>query len=189
MFRLMIAANLALGSLAMAGTGFAQESAAPANERVNMVIIFGDDECPAPKGNEITVCARKAESERYRIPEALRDGPKGPQSESWNTRVRAYERLSASGAQSCSPIGAGGWTGCNARFVQDAYAQKKAETDVNFSRMIEAERAKRAAKVDGIAAREQAEVEEAEKAYIAKRQKEAEEAEKKAEEARAKSAQ
>ena len=175
MFRPLILA--AMASSAMVTPAAAQD--AP-REKVNMVIIYGDDKCPESKGDEITVCARKAESERYRIPAPLREGPKGPQSETWNSRVIAYERMSASGTQSCSAAGAGGWTGCAGQFIKDAYAEKKASTDVNFSKMIDAERQKRAAVVDATAAQQQAEVEQAEKAYIERRQKQAEEDEAKA---------
>jgi hypothetical protein len=180
MFRPLILATLAssaLASAALASPAAAQETP---REKINMVIIYGDDKCPESKGDEITVCARKAESERYRIPAPLREGPKGPQSETWNSRVIAYERMSASGTQSCSAAGAGGWTGCAGQFIKDAYAEKKASTDVNFSKMIDAERQKRAAVVDATAAQQQAEVEQAEKAYIERRQKQAEEDEAKA---------
>jgi len=170
MYRPLILA--ALASFAAAGSAHA---AAPAgNEKVNMVIIYGEDECPKPKGDEITVCARKAESERYRIPEPLRDRPSGPQSETWNSRVLAYEKLSASGAQSCSATGAGGWTGCATQFIHDAYAEKKAAPEgVQFSRMIEAEREKRAATLDAEAAQTQGDVEAAERAYDARKKAEA----------------
>ncbi len=184
MFRPLILATLAGAAFASASPAAAQ---AP-NEKINMVIIYGDDKCPESKGDEINVCARKAESERYRIPAPFRDGPKGPQSETWNNRVIAYERMSASGTQSCSPTGAGGWTGCSGQFIKDFYAEKKANADVSFSKMIGEERAKRAAQVDSTAAEQQAEVEQAEKAYIERRQKQAEEDEAKAKEAAAKKA-
>lgn len=150
-------------------------SAVQGGERMNMVIIYGDDKCPESK-DTITVCARKAESERYRIPAPFRDGPKGPQNEAWNNRVMAYERIGATGTQSCSPVGAGGWTGCAGQFINNYYAEKKQQTDVHFSQMIEAERAKRAASVDTVAARQQADVEEQEREIDARKKKEAEEA-------------
>jgi hypothetical protein len=56
----------------------------------------------------------------------------------------AYERIGATGTQSCSPVGAGGWTGCAGQFINNYYAEKKQQTDVHFSQMIEAEREKRA---------------------------------------------
>ena len=51
-------------------------SLAPASaeppQRVFNLIVYGDDPCPKGEGDEIIVCARKPESERYRIPKKLR---------------------------------------------------------------------------------------------------------------------
>ncbi|HZU63049.1 MAG TPA: hypothetical protein VFF98_05150 [Novosphingobium sp.] len=134
------------------------------SDKVNMVIIYGDDKCPESHGDQITVCARKAESERYRIPEPFRN-TSGPDNEAWTNRVIAYERVGAAGTQSCSPVGAGGWTGCSGQFIKNAYAEKKAETDVNFQKMISDARAKRMEGVDAEAVETQKRVEAAEKAY------------------------
>src|SRR5687767_6570543 len=81
-------------------------------ERVNQVIVYGDDPCPQSSAEEITVCARKDESERYRIPEVLRGDPQNPKNEPWTERVEAYETVGAQGIASCSPVGVGGATGC-----------------------------------------------------------------------------
>lgn len=130
---------------------------------MNLVIVYGSDSCPQSRGEEITVCARKPESERYRIPEGLRDHP-SPQNESWTNRVTSYERVGATGTQSCSAVGAGGWTGCMRNFVGNAYAEKKQSTDTHFSEMVAQERARREATIDAQAAKDQAQVEAAEKA-------------------------
>lgn len=177
MFRPLILSSMMVSAafgIASAGSALAAPAPAPA-EKVNMVIIYGEDKCPVSKGDEITVCARKAESERYRIPEPFRDNPKGPQNEAWTNRVVAYERVSASGSQSCSAAGGGGWTGCAGQFIKDAYAEKKASTDVQFSKMIASEREKRQATIDEEAAKTQSDVEDAERAYEARKQKQAEE--------------
>jgi hypothetical protein len=159
------------GTLALAAPASAQSSAsAPADtaaddsaNNMNLVIVYGNDTCPSSKGEEITVCARKPESERYRIPEGLRDHP-SPQNESWTNRVSSYERVGAAGTQSCSATGAGGWTGCMHNFVANAYAEKKDSTDTHFSDMVAEERAKREATIDAEAAKTQSQVEAAEKA-------------------------
>ena len=177
MFRPLIAAALVgitTVGITTAGPAMAAPAAAPA-EKVNMVIIYGEDKFPVSKPDEITVCARKDEAERYRIPAPFRDNPKGPQNEAWTKRVVAYERVSASGSQSCSPQGAGGWTGCAGQFIKDAYAEKKQSSDVQFSKMIEAEREKRQAVIDEEAAKTQSDVEDAERAYEARKKKQAEE--------------
>ena len=166
--RSLLIAALAFG--AAASPAFAQDKA---EEKMNMVIVYGADECPQPKSGEITVCARKAESERYRIPEPLR-GSASPQNESWTNRVLSYERVGGVGSQSCSATGAGGWTGCANQLIHDAYAEKKQQTDVHFGEMIAKERDKRAAVVDAEAAATQARVEAAEKEYEARQRAKAE---------------
>lgn len=142
-------------------------AAAGGGERVNTIIVYGNDPCPASKGDEITVCARKAEAERYRIPAPLRETPSS-RSEAWNERVLAYETVGRTGTNSCSPVGPGGVNGCTQKLIDAAYAEKKAASDVNFAKMIEEERAKRAATVDADAAATQARVEAAEKDYEAR---------------------
>lgn len=155
-------ASLAALPLALAlvpAPAFAQ---ADDNDKVNAVIVYGNDPCPAPVGNEITVCARKAEKERYRIPQGLRETPSA-KSEAWNNRVIAYETVGRTGTLSCTPTGPGGWTGCSQKLIDQAYAEKREGTDVQFGKIIAEERAKRLATVDADAAKAQAEVEKAEK--------------------------
>ena len=89
----------------------APASAQDPGEKVNQLIVYGDDPCPPSTGEEITVCARKDESERYRIPEILRGDPDNPKNEPWTERVQAYETVGATGIASCSPVGSGGATG------------------------------------------------------------------------------
>ena len=146
----------------------AQES----GESVNQLIVYGDDPCPPSTGDQITVCARKAEGERYRIPEALRTS-QSPANDAWNNRVIAYETVGKSGALSCSPVGAGGWTGCLNEMIKTAYAAKDSDASVRFSELIAAERAKRLATIDADAQATQERVEEAEKDYEARKAAEA----------------
>jgi hypothetical protein len=161
---------------ALATPALAQDApAAPADEKVNMVIVYGDDACPPSTGNEITVCARKGESERYRIPEALRfsDDPKNI---AWTERVERYETVGAFGTMSCSPTGAGGFTGCTQQLIDAAYEDKKQGSDVRFGQLIEQERQKRLSTIDADAAAEQARVEQIERQYMERLKKESEQA-------------
>lgn len=160
-----IAAALALSPLALlAATPAAAQGA---DEKVNQLIVYGEDPCPASADGEITVCARKPESERYRIPEPLRGGI-SPQNDAWNNKVMAYETVGATGTRSCSPVGAGGSLGCTQRLVDAAYAEKRQGTDVRFGELIQAEREKRLSTIDAEAAATQKRVEEVEKAYEAR---------------------
>ena len=168
---LMCAALIGSG-LALATPAMAQD-AAP-EPKVNQLIVYGEDSCPQSTDDTITVCARKDEGERFRIPEALRTSA-SPQNEAWNNKVLAYERVGRTGTLSCSPVGGGGWTGCANRLIDTAYAEKATGEDVQFSKLIQAEREKRLSTLDGEAAETQARVEQLENAYEA-RQRAAQEA-------------
>lgn len=122
---LLIAA--AAAAAAFGGLGFATPAAAQANERV--LIVYGKDPCPTTKaGEEIVVCARKPEGERYRIPEELRTTNPGP-NDRWADRARSLEYVGASGTSSCSSTGAGGWTGCWSKLMNQARDERKAQAD------------------------------------------------------------
>ena len=134
-------------------------------DRVNQVIIFGQDECPVSEGDTITVCARLDESERYRIPPRLR-ASNSPDNEAWAQRAQSLETVGRFGPLSCTPAGAGGELGCTAAMIEAAYAERAAGSDVRFSQLIEQERSERLSEIDGEAAATQARVEELERAYM-----------------------
>ena len=110
-----------------AGSGFAAVSTmaqtndpvGSQSQRVRQVIVFGNDPCPRSTADEITVCARRPESDRYRIPEELR-GEGQRQSESWAVRAQSLETVGDTGIMSCSTVGPGGYTGCWAEMMQQA---------------------------------------------------------------------
>jgi hypothetical protein len=159
---IFVASASFLAALALGGPALAQDAPEP---KVNQLIIYGDDKCPVADGEDtITVCARKAEAERYRIPSALRESA-SPQNEAWTNRVMAYER-----------VGAGGWTGCSGKLIEAAYAEKKGAPDVKFSELIAEERARRLSTLDKDAAETQARVEALEKEIEARQKAQAEEA-------------
>jgi hypothetical protein len=83
-------------------------------ERIRRIIVYGRDPCPrSTSGDEVVICGRRAESERYRIPEELRDTKDdNPDSTSWAVRAESLEYVGRTGIQSCSTVGPGGFTGC-----------------------------------------------------------------------------
>src|SRR3954465_7734706 len=87
------------------------------HELITRIIVYGNDPCPRGAGGEdIVVCARKPEGERYRIPKALRDAPDhSPSRQSWANRAIDVEYAGQGGIQSCSPVGSGGASGCYAK--------------------------------------------------------------------------
>jgi hypothetical protein len=150
--------SAAIFAFALASPAFAQASGGPlpGDEKINQLIIYGDDKCPESKGDEIVVCARLGEEYRYRIPTSLRNDPNDPRNQATSERIKAYEYVAASGTMSCSPSGSGGFTGCGLREIDKAYAEKKQDPGITFGRLIAEERRKRLAGIDA----ESAEVEE-----------------------------
>lgn len=98
-----------------------------AQQKDQMLIVYGDDPCPSSTGGDIVVCARKPESERYRIPQALRESKRTPDAQSWAERARSIEYVGRTGTNSCSTTGAGGWTGCYAEMMRQAREEQKAK--------------------------------------------------------------
>ncbi|MBH1993381.1 MAG: hypothetical protein I8H86_10895 [Sphingomonadaceae bacterium] len=150
---MMIAPLLAL-MLGASVPALAQQPSAPTaatssgTEKVNLVIVYGDDACPQGGGDDIVVCARKGEEERYRIPEPLRGDPNKPSNQAWGERVRSMEYIGRSGTESCSPVGSGGATGCFAQLSRLAKAERQALDNASWKDLVAAERGKRLSTID-----------------------------------------
>ena len=149
-----LAAALAALSSAPA---FAQEAAPPAEqaapvppggERISQLIVFGDDPCPESSGDEIVVCARKPESDRFRIPENLRNETGDKAIETRTERATELQYVGRSGIGSCSPVGPGGFTGCYEELVRKARADREGRDSVNWNRLIEQARQERLSRID-----------------------------------------
>ena len=148
-------------------------------EKINQVIVYGNDKCEQSSPDEIVVCNRLPESERYRVPPMLRGNPLDVRNEAWANKVVALERVGRFGTDSCSPTGLGGFTGCTQALLAGAKAERQAADKTDWQAMIADERAKRLAGIDAAAADVEAAVV-AEERAIAERQKAAEELERQA---------
>lgn len=148
-------------------------------DKINQVIVYGDDKCEQSSPDEIVVCNRLPETERYRVPPMLRGNPLDVRNEAWANKVVALERVGRFGTDSCSPTGLGGFTGCTQALVAGARAEQKAADKTDWQAMIADERAKRIAGIDAAANEVEAAVVAEEKA-LAERQKAAEELERQA---------
>lgn len=95
-------------------------------ERIRQVIVYGKERCPRSSSSEIVVCARRPESERYRIPRALRNAERGRGGTSWAERARSLEYVGRTGIQSCSTSGPGGFTGCWEQMMRNARDERRA---------------------------------------------------------------
>lgn len=141
----------ALAILMSATPALAQTSqtvAGPDNEKINLVIVYGDDPCPQASGDELIVCGRKEEKERYRIPETLRGDPNAPANQAWGQQYKALEYVGKSGIDSCSPSGIGGFTGCFNQLARNAKEERKQMGSASWGDLVAAERAKRLSTID-----------------------------------------
>lgn len=129
----LAAAFATLAVLAPTASADAQSRADRQRESVRQVIVYGNDPCPRGTG-EIIVCARRPESERYRVPQDVVD-PEAPAARSNLDRDQEARELSASGIGSCSPDGPGGASGCllreidRSRVGRDGKLQDASEPD------------------------------------------------------------
>ncbi|PZQ22811.1 MAG: hypothetical protein DI569_06700 [Sphingopyxis macrogoltabida] len=148
-------------------------------EKINQVIVYGEDKCEQSSPDEIVVCSRLPEQDRYRVPQMLRGNPLDVRNEAWANKVVALERVGRFGTDSCSPVGLGGFTGCTQALVAGAKAERQAADKTDWQAMIADERAKRIAGIDAAAAEVEAAVV-AEEQALAERQRAAAELERQA---------
>jgi hypothetical protein len=127
MIRIALASTAAAGLLAGIGLIAAPATAQDARDAIAEIIVYGNDPCPRSTDDEVVVCARRPEAERYRIPERLREGGSLQSRTAWASRARSLEYVGRSGAQSCSPVGPGGHTGCLEQLIGIARAERNAD--------------------------------------------------------------
>ncbi|MGE4323294.1 MAG: hypothetical protein AB7E60_09725 [Sphingobium sp.] len=96
-------------------------------ERIAALVVYGDDPCPKSGGDdEIVVCARKPESERYRIPKKIREKPEVSGGPGWGSQVATMEQVQRQTLPgSCTAIGSNGFTGCTAKMLEQWFAERR----------------------------------------------------------------
>ena len=127
--------RLLISAAAMAATaaGFAAFPA-PAlaqQESIAEVIVYGSDPCPRSTDDQVVVCARRPEAERYRLPPKLRPSGTRQETESWANKSRVLETVGAIGINSCSPVGPGGFTGCELQVINEWRHQRRETAEDN----------------------------------------------------------
>lgn len=110
---------IALATAALLLSGQARAETGQPPERESEVIVYGDDPCPQSSEEEVVICARKPESERYRIPKELRSEGGRPSEVAWGARVETLDEVArGSRPGSCSVVGTAGQTGCLEAFLR-----------------------------------------------------------------------
>jgi len=123
---------LVLAALSLAFASASPAAAAQENQRV--AVVYGDDACPANKPDEIVVCARNPEGERFRIPERFRQKEIGPAAgnQSWAVRAEGLDAAGPrTGVNDCSVVGPGGWTGCFSSWLRSNRDDRRAARRAN----------------------------------------------------------
>lgn len=119
--------GIALAAGALIPAVAAAETASPPQRTIN-IQVYGSEPCPKAHPDEIVVCARNPEGERYRIPKDLRE-PEGrrPDEVSWGSRVAEMEEANRPTMPgSCSAVGSGGQTGCFQQMLRNWSADRRA---------------------------------------------------------------
>ncbi|KQM86537.1 hypothetical protein ASE67_12095 [Sphingomonas sp. Leaf23] len=116
-------------ALAITTPALAQDAPAdPPPQRVRNATVYGKDACPKPASDdEIVVCARLDEGERYRIPKRFRAPPdRSSAGASWAVRAdSAMEEARVGRPNSCSVVGTGGQTGCTQAMLRNWFAWRR----------------------------------------------------------------
>jgi hypothetical protein len=96
-------------------------------ERERSLVVYGDDPCPRSEDpDEIVVCARRPEEERYRIPGPLRRERQRTEA-SWSSQAAELEEAQRSTRpDSCSVVGSFGQTGCTLDMLRRWRAEQQA---------------------------------------------------------------
>jgi hypothetical protein len=119
-------AAIASIALIVAGAAAATSASGQSGEKISRVIVYGNDPCPRGQ-DEIVICGRRSERERYRIPEALRDAPAtDAENTSWAVKAESMEYVGRTGIQSCSTVGPAGSTGCWQQLMTAARNERQA---------------------------------------------------------------
>jgi len=96
-------------------------------QRWSFLVTYGAEDCPPSQDDEIVVCARLPESERYRIPAPLREKPQSNVGgQSWASHVESYQNVARlSRPDSCSAVGSYGQSGCAAAALRQWFAVRQ----------------------------------------------------------------
>ncbi|GAA3996527.1 hypothetical protein [Sphingomonas humi] len=120
--------RLVLALSAVIGSGLVSAlpaSAQTAQARTREIVVFGTDPCPRATDDEVVVCARRPEKDRYRLPEALRPADPPQLSTSWGVRSKELATMGQTGPGTCSGVGPGGDFGCANKEILRGVAERQ----------------------------------------------------------------
>jgi hypothetical protein len=125
MTKLTLALSAAAVTIAGGFVALPAPAIAQAQPNIAEIIVYGTDPCPRSTEDQVVVCARRPEAERYRIPPNMRQSGTPQQMQSWAVRSQSLESVGATGMNSCSPVGPAGYTGCLMKVINQARQERK----------------------------------------------------------------
>ena len=129
MSRLLISA--AAGAAVAAAFAALPAPALAQQGNIAEIVVYGNDPCPRSTDDQVVVCARRPEAERYRLPPKLRPSGTRQQTEAWANKAHVLETVGSTGINSCSPVGPGGFTGCELQVINEARQQRRQSAEDN----------------------------------------------------------
>lgn len=103
--------------------------AALAQARTAEIIVYGNDPCPRSTDDDIVVCNRRPEEERYRLAPNLRPSGTRQERSSWANRAHEINNVGNTGIGSCSAVGPGGSSGCLIQEINRAMQENQEATE------------------------------------------------------------
>jgi len=127
MTRLMIV----LSGAVVIGAGVAALPAPAEAQSANTseIVVYGNDPCPRSTDDRVVVCSRHPETERYRLPDTYRPSGTRQEKQSWARQSRSLTNVGATGTNSCSAVGPGGFTGCLTEEIKQARRETRERND------------------------------------------------------------
>lgn len=119
--KILVAAALPLLAALSASAAGAQPP-----QRETRYDVYGNERCPEPETpEEIVVCARHPEGDRYRLPER-RDNRRRPAETAWGARAMDLDEAQRwTRPNGCSVVGSNGQSGCTAEMIRQWYAERR----------------------------------------------------------------
>ena len=97
--------------------------------RTAEIIVYGTDPCPRSTDDDIVVCTRRPEEERYRLAPNLRPSGTRQERSSWANRAQDLKNVGSTGIGSCSAVGPGGSSGCLIQDIDRAMRENEEAAD------------------------------------------------------------
>ena len=106
------------------------ESGQPPQRIRSVTLTQAEQKCPESTAEEVVVCSRIDANEQFRVPRELRNTQEvQAQNQSWVNRTATMDQISRTAGglpNTCSPVGTGGFSGCNLALQRQHAAEKKA---------------------------------------------------------------